>query len=87
MEPETTQQPNTGDSDKGSMGPLIGSIIIIIILVIGAIYVWGSKIDREEAPVETTENELAPLSTDNSAESLEADLLNTPDIDVDIDNI
>jgi hypothetical protein len=30
MEPETTQQPNTGDSDKGSMGPLIGSIIIII---------------------------------------------------------
>lgn len=93
MEPETTQNqpnqtPNLEVHEKNSMGPLIGSIIVIIILVIGAIYVWGNKINQEVAPEGgVTESELTPLSTNDDISSLETDLINTPDVNIDVENI
>lgn len=34
---------------KGSVGPLIGSIIIIIVLIVGAIYFWGDTLNKKAA--------------------------------------
>jgi hypothetical protein len=34
-------------SEKKSNGALVGSIIIIIILVIGGIYIWQSKVKED----------------------------------------
>lgn len=79
-------QPNTNGAQGepgGSMGPLIGSIIVIIILVIGAIYFWGEKLNQKPLP------EVAPaaLSTSDEVTDLEADLLNTPEVPADIENL
>jgi len=74
MEPET---------EKKSNGALIGSIIIVVILVIGGIYVWQSK-------VKTTleqKQQITPADTEE-LNTLEQDL-NSVDtnVDVDINNI
>jgi len=74
------------EPEKKSHGALIGSIIIIIILIIGGLYIWQSK-------VKTTDiNQLPPAtptpidSTDATDElnTLEQDL-NSVDTDVDVD--
>ncbi len=65
--------------EKKSNGALIGSIIIIIILIIGGIYIWQSKVQKapEEknaqletvAPTDADTKELDTLDKDiNSAE-------------------
>lgn len=70
-------------SPKGGVGPLIGSIIVIVILVIGAIYFWGDMLNKQDAGQKPT----APLSVNDDVNSLQQDLNNTPDIQIDIDNI
>ena len=61
------------------MGPLIGSIVVIVILVIGAVYFWQNKINIEE-PADVPPPE---LSTGNDDYSIEYDIQNTPDVEVD----
>jgi len=82
--PQGTPAPQK--EEKGSMGPLIGSIIVIVILVIGAIYFWGGTLNKQEgAPVD--EQPAAALSSSDDIGSLEQDLMNTPDIEIDTENI
>jgi uncharacterized protein YpmB len=62
------------EPEKKSHGALIGSIIIIIILIIGGIYIWQSKVKKAaekvpEAPV--------PITSENTT-----DELNTLDQDI-----
>jgi len=52
MEP-TINQP--APSEKKSFGPLVGIIVIIIALALGALYVWGGKLSStDEAPATDT---------------------------------
>lgn len=39
----------TRTREEGS-GPIIGAIIIVILLVFGALYFWGQKLNRQPAP-------------------------------------
>jgi flagellar basal body-associated protein FliL len=82
MEPDTTI-PET--EPKGSTGPLVGSIIIIIILVVGAIYFWGGKLNKteENAPAAAS----VSTSTSDEPAALEQDLQNVPDVPADINNL
>jgi len=41
---ETTIEPH---NEHKPVGPAIGTIIIVIILIIGGFYLWGSKIDKQ----------------------------------------
>ncbi|HEU0085654.1 MAG TPA: hypothetical protein VFQ59_01705 [Candidatus Paceibacterota bacterium] len=66
MEPETNTAP------KKSNGALIGSIIIILILIIGGIYLLGRT--QEGMEVETPNLETDTLSESDELESIEADL-------------
>ena len=70
------------EPEKKTNGALVGSIIIIIILVIGGIYIWQTI---KQAPVQP-EN----ITTEDSAslEELEADIETTDtDTGVDADSI
>lgn len=69
--------------EKNSVGPLIGSIIVIIILILGAIYFWGGKLNanKNEKPLETSEQ----ITYENV--DLESDLTDIPEIDVDLNSI
>ena len=66
------------EPEKKTNGALVGSIIIIIILVIGGIYIWQTI---KQAPVQP-EN----ITTEDSAslEELEADI-ETKDTDTGVD--
>jgi len=72
--------------DKKSNGALVGSIIIIIILVVGGIYIWQSKVKK------TLDNDYqAPATTpadDTELDTLEQEAggLDT-DIDLDINTV
>ncbi len=55
-------------SAKGSIGPLIGSIIIIIVLVIGAIYFWGDMLNKKDLNKQQTASSTITIieNTDNT---------------------
>lgn len=54
----------------GKMGPLIGSIVIILIFIVGALYFWGSIITRKQAELEA-EQELQDQVTADSQINVE----------------
>jgi hypothetical protein len=56
---------------KRSLGPIVGIIVIVILLVIGAFYVWGGK--------------MAPKASDDIS-SIEADLSET-DTEIDLSGL
>ena len=76
---------NQTPSNPGSSGSLVGSIIVVIILIIGAIYLFRSK--PTVAPTEST----PPAPTAAEAQSLEIDAsaaaTETNNLNQDISNI
>jgi uncharacterized protein with FMN-binding domain len=64
--------PGTGVSLDGGnhKGSLIGSIIVVVLLIIGAFYFWSNRTPAPVTPAtETTETAPAPM-TDPSTEAL-----------------
>lgn len=77
---------NMEPTEKKSNGALIGSIVIIIILIIGGIYIWQSKV---KTTLEQKDQYPGTISEEaNALNSLEQDLNDIEtDIDVDVNNI
>lgn len=67
------------EPEKKSNGALVGLVIIVIILVLGGIYVWKSKIQTQ-----TSLNTTPTTEDANSINALEQDLKNT-DTNVGVD--
>lgn len=68
----------------GVVGPIIGSIIIIALIVLGGLYYWGSIIENNTSDPVTKEEELLPeLNESDEIEKIEEDLeaTNTEEID------
>lgn len=84
MEPQNAMP--MGEPKKGGVGALIGSIIVILILVLGALYFWGGKLQTEE---EINFDESAAVNgADVPAEEvsdIEADLNALPPVNLDDD--
>lgn len=83
--------------EKHSFGPIIGSVIIVIILILGALYFWGQRVNKapaEQVPAQVQESQLqveetsAPVSSDE-IESIESDLMseNFTDLEASISEI
>jgi uncharacterized protein HemX len=78
------------EPEKKSHGALIGSIIVIIILIIGGVYVWQMKVKQiklEDKRIEMQAEAINAASL-NELNTLEEDL-NTTDteLDVNVDEI
>ncbi len=71
------------EPEKKSNGALVGSIIIIIILIAGGIYIWQSKVQKALEEKKFQEENVVPLDT-NELNTLEEDL-NTTDTTIDVD--
>lgn len=69
--------------EKKSNGALFGSIIIILILVIGGIYIWQSKVQKTLEEKKFQEENVIP-EDENVLNSLEEEI-NTTDINLDLD--
>ncbi len=78
------------ESEKKSHGALIGSLIIIVILIIGGIYIWQTKIKEMKTEQQRVQMQAAAINAANLNEikTLEQDLNNTnTDIGVNVDTI
>jgi len=67
VEPQVHEE-NT-DEDK-SLGPVLGSIIVVIILVVAAFYVWGSGSNSNNAPADVPQADTTIPATDAATEAL-----------------
>nr|QBM02320.1 hypothetical protein [uncultured archaeon] len=85
MIPNTTPLPPQGES---KLGPIIGIIIVVIVLIIGALYFWGEKLNKaNDLPQgDTMVNNLKSQQNSDEVSSIEADLkaTNLDDIDADL---
>lgn len=83
MDPNINQNP-----ENKPAGPVIGAVIIILILIVGALYFWGAKLNKEanQTPEEIlntedqTLNQLQTQSTTTNIAEINADL-NATDLD------
>lgn len=83
---ENNQEPQKIKEESG-VGPVIGSIIVIILIILGGIYYWNSIKDR--VPVETNQNTQAEQNADEDLSEIEAeiDLSELDQIDQDVSEI
>ena len=65
---------------KGSFGPVIGIVIIIALLVLGALYFWGGSLLQEVSPTTDTQQQAS-----DTTEAIEADLTAAADGSFDAD--
>ncbi len=83
------QMPSQSQMPKRSAGPAVGIVIIVLVLIIGALYFWGSSLNKSEEPypqtsTPTTESNPTVASTD-SVQDISADLNATTVDGVDTD--
>jgi hypothetical protein len=75
--------------DKGNhMGPIIGSIIIIILLVLGALYFWSKELNQNDAAPQdesAIQSGNATFNTSDEVASIEADLEATSFTEIEAD--
>ncbi|OHA17921.1 MAG: hypothetical protein A2664_01020 [Candidatus Taylorbacteria bacterium RIFCSPHIGHO2_01_FULL_46_22b] len=84
--------------NQKSVGPIIGIIIIIVVLLVGALYFWGGTLNKSTMPIESPEqisagtdtvvSGLQTVGVTDSLEDISADL-NATDVSSldDSDNI
>jgi hypothetical protein len=62
-----------GAETKKSFGPLVGVIIIIVVLLLGAFYIWGGKLSMNDDNG-VAQEEVAPVSGSDEVSAIESDL-------------
>ncbi len=76
------------EQDKKSHGALIGSIIIVIILIIGGIYTWQQKVKNDLKLKELQEIQKIQMLQYQEISSLEEEIENlSQNIEVDLEEI
>ena len=87
-------EPTTENSSRKPMGPIIGSIIIVLLIVLGGLYFWGERLNREEMLNQQTApdavvDDLKTQGTSDKVSSIEADVsaTNLDDLDAGLKDI
>ena len=91
---------NLNETHHKHLGPVLGALILALILILGGLYLWGSKLNEEVVPVVETpiNNEpetpraaadqaiMETVSTSDELSAIEADLgsSNLETLDTDI---
>jgi uncharacterized protein HemX len=81
------QNGQSSQKDSG-VGPVIGSILIILLIILGGLYYWGSII-QETQNHNTVDESLPAMSDNDEIDDIERDLesTNTDEIDQLLDEI
>lgn len=108
MENDQSQQkiaeemPQEQNTPQGStLGPVVGTIIIVAVLVIGGLYYWGAQLNKQAIVDETLTGEEIAAEVDTSTEALgvqgtsdevtaiedDLDLTDLSDLDAELGNI
>lgn len=72
------------------VGPIIGALIIVLILIIAALYFFGQKLNTEAPSVPaTTEQAVTPASNENAANVLSSTSIDSlqADLDAELSNV
>ncbi len=94
---------NLNESHHSHLGPVLGALILALVLILGGLYLWGSKLNQEATPTPETiiNNEpetpraaadqaiMETVSTSDELSAIEADLgsTNLDVLDTDITTI
>ena len=92
--PSPTPTP-TPEGDGNSAGPIVGSVIVIIIIIIGGLYFWGQRLSQDMKGEDILSEEdalvadLVEVSDSDEVGAIEDDLNATDldDLDADLENI
>lgn len=87
-----SMEPNLTEHREGSAGPVIGTIIILAVIVLGGLYFWGQRAGNqvmEEAEVGDVVSGIMTQSESDATLDIEADLkaTNIDDIDSQLNGI
>lgn len=77
MNPEENQV--SENSSGSSAGPIIGTVIILAVIVLGGLYFWGQRGDSTEQALD----EMSAQSQSDEVADIQADLDST-DVDVEV---
>lgn len=80
-------QPGTPQAEtKKNIGPIIGVIVIIILLIIAALYMWGERLTGSntatDAPINTISTETIPAGSNTNVGAADEPLSPSDEIDV-----
>lgn len=81
-----SMEPNLTEHRESSAGPVIGTIIILAVIVLGGLYFWGQRAGSqamEEAEVNEVVNGIMTQSESDATADIEADLEATSIDDID----
>lgn len=91
IQPEVAQA-----QQKKNIGPLIAGVIILVLIVIAALYVWGEKLSTktmEEAPAAVSAegtvvtDEAPAISNSDEVDTLQAELDASETIEIDLSDL
>ena len=75
------------ENDKKSNGAFIGAVVVIILIVVGAIYMWNKKSEPVESPVENNEvsEDATVINAYEELNAIEGDVnaMNTTELNLD----
>lgn len=90
MEMEKNNQTNEEHVSLSHHGPILGMLIVILIVILGGLYLWGSMLEKNEVeivPIVNNEPETPRAKTDveisrvlspsDELDAIEADIKNT----------
>ena len=70
------ENPNIPTENGSSIGPIVGTIVILLIIVLGAFYFWGER--KSSTPnVDNTVQDIKMQDKSDDTSSIEADLQST----------
>lgn len=84
---ENSQENNT--KKDGSVGPTIGSVIVILIIIIGGFYFWNSIINKNvtEDVNEQTQGDEQTMQLEAQSDSTEINDIEKDLMDTNLDNL
>ena len=66
---------NVGSGEGGgSLGPIIGGIVILVIIILGGLYFWGQRVNDSDAVIDGSAESINMQSDSDAAAAIEADL-------------
>ncbi|MEK7628320.1 MAG: hypothetical protein AAB421_02800 [Patescibacteria group bacterium] len=76
------------EAHKSSLGPIVGAVVIIALMVFGGLYYWGSQLQQEaaaELPFIMDDGSVPPASTEDTTAGIPAPSNSDAVVDIEAD--